>query len=118
LEEAMMDHSEALGLLEELKRGALTPLQAARVQAHLDACPDCRVVALRWPNAAPVPPLDVRVMAQLREENAPRRAWVPSFAAAAALLLVLTAFWRPERAWVRLDEGFELRLERPAQGGR
>ena len=114
----MMDHSEVLGHLEEMKRGALAPLLAARVQAHLDACPDCRVVAMRWPSKPQALRLDVRVLARLREERAPRRGWVPSFAAAAALLLVLTAFWRPEKTWVRLDQGFELSAARAEQGGR
>lgn len=114
----MMEHGEALGQLEELKRGALAPLRARQVQAHLEACPDCRWVALRWPAEPLELRLDGRVLAQLRREAAPRRIWAPSFAMAAALLLLLTAFWRPEKAWVRLDRGYDLGAGRFDQGGR
>ena len=113
-----MEHLEVLGLLEDLKRGRLEPAHAVQMNAHLEGCPDCQALALRWPAEPLALRLDLRVLAQLREEARPARwVWAPSVAAAFAVILVVSAFWRPEHAWVRLDKGFDLRVSQ-TKGGR
>lgn len=125
-----MDHIEAISQLDARRDGRLEPQAALALQAHLDHCPDCRLLASRWPAAGASPDLRGRVLAELR--SAPRLsprpargseadraqpwellpglwswpAWGAPLLGAAALLLLLTAFWRPERGWVEADAGF------------
>lgn len=108
-----MDHLEALTLLDARRDGRLGPASAQALQAHLDACADCSLLASRWPSAARVaaaPDLRWRVLAALRPAPAPPGwawpAWTVPLAGAAGLLLLLTAFWRPERSWAEADRGF------------
>ena len=93
--------------LELMNRGldeALTPEEAAALQAHLDACPDCRETRrqlheldalLQESELEPPAALHDGVMQAIRQEKKQRsrRAWVPAAAIAAAAALVLLAGW-------------------------
>lgn len=81
----MKDHAEIHKLLSAYCGGDLEPARMARVEEHLASCPICRAdladleTALRLirttPEVEPPPWLTSRIMARLREENAPRRRW-------------------------------------------
>jgi anti-sigma-K factor RskA len=96
--------------------GALEPDEAAEIEKHLDLCPPCRqladgdravtdALALAVPQHTPPPRLRAGLMAAVRGERPPRRAWAwqrlfPSplaaalgAAAAASLALLVTLGW-------------------------
>lgn len=105
-----MLHEDILSLADDYVSGRLNRKTQKRLQNHLDTCEDCRGVIQAWDLQAPVPALKTQVMAALREQARPGwRPWWATLASATALLLLVTAFWQPERAWVKADKGFAAR---------
>ena len=99
-----MNCENALELMNREPDEALTPEEAAALQAHLDACPDCRETRrqlheldalLQESELEPPAALHDGVMQAIRQEKKQRsrRAWVPAAAIAAAAALVLLAGW-------------------------
>lgn len=99
-----MNCENALELMNRELDEALTPEEAAALQAHLDACPDCRETRrqlheldalLQESELDPPAALHDGVMQAIRQEKKQRsrRAWVPAAAIAAAAALVLLAGW-------------------------
>lgn len=99
-----MNCENALELMNRELDEALTPGEAAALQAHLDACPDCRETRrqlheldalLQESELEPPAALHDGVMQAIRQEKKQRsrRAWVPAAAIAAAAALVLLAGW-------------------------
>ena len=99
-----MNCENALELMNRELDEALTPEEAAALQAHLDACPDCRETRrqlheldalLQESELEPPAALHDGVMQAIRQEKkqGSRRAWVPAAAIAAAAALVLLAGW-------------------------
>lgn len=97
-----MNCENALELMNRELNEALTPEEAAALQAHLDACPDCRETRrqlheldalLQESELEPPAALHDGVMQAIRQEKKQRsrRAWVPAAAIAAAAALVLLA---------------------------
>ena len=97
-----MNCENALELMNRELDEALTPEEAAALQAHLDACPDCRETRrqlheldalLQESELDPPAALHDGVMQAIRQEKKQRsrRAWVPAAAIAAAAALVLLA---------------------------
>lgn len=97
-----MNCENALELMNRELDEALTPEEAAALQAHLDACPDCRETRrqlheldalLQESELKPPAALHDGVMQAIRQEKKQRsrRAWVPAAAIAAAAALVLLA---------------------------
>lgn len=97
-----MNCENALELMNRELGEALTPEEAAALQAHLDACPDCRETRrqlheldalLQESELEPPAALHDGVMQAIRQEKKQRsrRAWVPAAAIAAAAALVLLA---------------------------
>lgn len=97
-----MNCENALELMNRELNEALTPEEAAALQAHLDACPDCRETwrqlheldaLLQESELEPPAALHDGVMQAIRQEKkqGSRRAWVPAAAIAAAAALVLLA---------------------------
>ena len=97
-----MNCENALELMNRELDEALTPEEAAALQAHLDACPDCREIRrqlhkldalLQESELEPPAALHDGVMQAIRQEKKQRsrRAWVPAAAIAAAAALVLLA---------------------------
>lgn len=97
-----MNCENALELMNRELDEALTPEEAAALQAHLDACPDCRETRrqlheldalLQESELEPPAALHDGVMQAIRQEKkqGSRRAWVPAAAIAAAAALVLLA---------------------------
>ena len=97
-----MNCENALELMNRELDEALTPEEAAALQAHLDACPDCRETRrqlheldalLQESELEPPAALHDGVMQTIRQEKKQRsrRAWVPAAAIAAAAALVLLA---------------------------
>lgn len=97
-----MNCENALELMNRELDEALTPEEAAALQAHLDACPDCRETRrqlheldalLQESELEPPAALHDGVMQAIRQEKKQRsrRAWVPAAAIAAAAALVLLA---------------------------
>ena len=97
-----MNCENALELMNRELDEALTPEESAALQAHLDACPDCRETwrqlheldaLLQESELEPPAALHDGVMRAIRQEKKqkPRRAWVPAAAIAAAAALVLLA---------------------------
>lgn len=101
-----MDHFEALSLADDLHAGSLPAPQAASLQAHVDACEGCRAILGQWQSAAG-PDLWPGLQARL---NPRAQAWGPAWLTPAlatlALLLCVSAFWHPERAWLRADRAW------------
>ena len=77
-----MNCENALELMNRELDEALTAEESAALQAHLDACPDCRET---WRQ---LHELDALLQ---ESELEPRRAWLPAAAIAAAAALVLLA---------------------------
>ena len=75
-----MNCENALELMNRELDEALTAEESAALQAHLDACPDCRET---W--------RQLHELDALLQERKPRRAWLPAAAAAMAAALVLLA---------------------------
>lgn len=97
-----MNCENALELMNRELDEALTAEEAAALQAHLDACPDCRETRrqlheldalLQESELEPPAALHDGVMQAIRQEKKQRsrRAWVPAAAIAAAAALVLLA---------------------------
>ena len=97
-----MNCENALELMNRELDEALTAEESAALQAHLDACPDCRETRRQLHELdallqedGPEPPAALHdgVMRAIRQEQKrkPRRAWVPAAAIAAAAALVLLA---------------------------
>ena len=97
-----MNCENALELMNRELDGALTEAESAALQAHLDACPDCRETRrqlheldalLQESELEPPAALHDGVMQAIRQEKKQRsrRAWVPAAAIAAAAALVLLA---------------------------
>ena len=97
-----MNCENALELMNRELDGALTEAESAALQAHLDACPDCRETwrqlheldaLLQESELEPPAALHDGVMREIRQEQKrkPRRAWLPAAAIAAAAALVLLA---------------------------
>lgn len=97
-----MNCENALELMNRELDEALTPEEAAALQAHLDACPDCRETRrqlheldalLQESELEPPAALHDGVVQAIRQEKKQRsrRAWVPAAAIAAAAALVLLA---------------------------
>lgn len=102
-----MDHFEALSHADAWAEGRLDAATGTALRAHMDACPTCRGILQQWPLQAPVPDL----WPGLRERILPAPAlwgpaWLTPALAAAALLLCVSAFWHPERAWLRADQAW------------
>ena len=130
----MNEHEHCLGRAQDYFAGRLGPGEAADWEAHRDACPACRALLDRWPHAAVVPDLRGPVLARLatargamRPSGAPARpgprirdfgAWALPAATLLALALLVTAFWRPERQWARLDSAYGDTCAVRLQGGR
>ena len=111
-------HEEILSKIGEFKRGDLPADESAAVKRHLVSCSSCRQVASRWKDV-PVPPgLAQGIMDRLGKSE-PRvvtpfwRLLVPVLETAAAVMIV-AAFWHPERTWVNSDKSFAY-TDRPAQ---
>ena len=99
-----MNCENALELMNRELNEALTAEESAALQAHLDACPDCRETRrqlheldalLQESELEPPAALHDGVMQAIRQEKKQRsrRAWVPAAAIAAAAALVLLAGW-------------------------
>ena len=97
-----MNCENALELMNRELNEALTAEESAALQAHLDACPDCRETRrqlheldalLQESELEPPAALHDGVMQAIRQEKKQRsrRAWVPAAAIAAAAALVLLA---------------------------
>ena len=97
-----MNCENALELMNRELDEALTAEESAALQAHLDACPDCRGTwrqlheldaLLQESELEPPAALHEGVMREIRQEQKrkPRRAWLPAAAIAAAAALVLLA---------------------------
>lgn len=97
-----MNCENALELMNRELDEALTAEESAALQAHLDACPDCRETwrqlheldaLLQESELEPPAALHDGVMQAIRQEKKQRsrRAWVPAAAIAAAAALVLLA---------------------------
>ena len=97
-----MNCENALELMNRELDEALTAEESAALQAHLDACPDCRETRrqlheldalLQESELEPPAALHDGVMQAIRQEQKkkPRRAWIPAAAIAAAAALVLLA---------------------------
>ena len=94
-----MNCENALELMNRELDEALTAEESAALQAHLDACPDCRETwrqlheldaLLQESELEPPAALHDGVMRAIRQEQRkPRRAWLPAAAIAAAAALVL-----------------------------
>ena len=81
-----MDCEKALELMSAELDGMCTEQERAALQAHLEACADCRETY------QPPQALHDNVMQQIRKEKKPaRRVWLPAAAIAAAAALVLLA---------------------------
>ena len=96
-----MNCERALELISAELDGELTQQERAELQAHLDACPDCRETyaqlheldaALQESELEPPAALYDGVMQTIRREKKRRRpAWLPAAAIAAAAALALLA---------------------------
>ena len=96
-----MDCEKALELMSAELDGMCTEQERAALQAHLEACADCRATsrqlraldeALQDAELEPPQALHDNVMQQIRKEKKPaRRVWLPAAAIAAAAALVLLA---------------------------
>ena len=96
-----MDCEKALELMSAELDGMCTEQERAALQAHLEACADCRETyrqlhaldeTLQDAELEPPQALHDNVMRQIRKEKKPaRRVWLPAAAIAAAAALVLLA---------------------------
>lgn len=97
-----MNCDRALELMSAALDGELTAEEQAQLQAHLEACPDCRAVYaqmqtmdsfLQEADAEPPAALHADIMHAVRQEKAAsrRRFWAPAGLIAAAAALVLLA---------------------------
>ena len=85
-----MDCEKALELMSAELDGMCTEQERAALQAHLEACADCRETYRQL--HALDEALHDNVMQQIRKEKKPaRRVWLPAAAIAAAAALVLLA---------------------------
>jgi len=106
-----MTHAETLAKAEDYRQGRLSGPQTKTYRDHLESCPACRELVKKWPEGLPQPGLTGRVMARLSrplDVPASKRGWVfvPLTAGLVAVLLVMAAFWHPERKWLEEDKYF------------
>ncbi len=104
-----MKHEEILGKAEAYRAGKLNRHESADMGEHLASCAACREIIARWPTTSPRSGFTLRVMAHLEEApSVPdmRPLWAPLAGVLLSMLLVLVAFWHPERDWVRADKSF------------
>ena len=102
-----MKHEEFIGFAGEFKQGQIQGAAGAEMQAHLDACADCARLLKAWPDSEPSPWFAPRVMAQVHQSvqsGAGQPGWLAPLAAGLAMLMLVAAFWHPERAWLRHDQ--------------
>ena len=112
----MNAHEQCLGQAQAYFSGALSPSEAQAFTAHRDACPACAQVLAAWPHAAALPDLRAGVLAALGLRKAAPAWWAP-LATGLALALLVSAFWHPERAWLRDDHGYSDTCALGAQKG-
>lgn len=122
----MNQHEDCLSRAQEYFDGRLEPGPSAIWEAHREACPDCRSILERWPKSVPVPDFRARVLELARPSiPSPEPAygarfglgWLLPLGSAFAMLLLLSAFWHPERQWVRDDLSYNSTCEIQVQGG-
>lgn len=106
-----MTHAEILAKAEAWRRDGLSRPEQSDFMGHLKACPACREMIENWPKAVPMEGLAFRVMARLSTRtDAPIRhrslRIAPLAAGLAAVLLIVAAFWHPERKWLEEDKFF------------
>ncbi|HVZ80994.1 MAG TPA: zf-HC2 domain-containing protein [bacterium] len=106
-----MTHSQILAQADAWRRGRLSPAEKKGMESHLKGCPACRELLAKWPEAKPREGFTGRVMARIPVRE-PEKGLVPGWGFAslatglAAVLLVLAAFWHPERKWLEEDKYF------------
>jgi hypothetical protein len=111
-------HEEILSQIGEFRRGELPADKSDAIERHLASCASCRKVAERWKDV-PVPMyFSRRVMNRLGATESPVKTpfWrlvVPLLETAAAVMVV-AAFWHPERSWVNSDKSFAY-TDQPSQ---
>jgi anti-sigma factor RsiW len=103
-------HEKILSQIGEFRRGALPASESAAIKRHLASCVSCREVAKRWKNVSVPPGFAQGVMDRLgaSESSVKTSFWrlvVPVLETAAAVMIV-AAFWHPERTWVDADRSF------------
>jgi len=120
----MNSHEQCLGQTQDYFAGRLDALERLTWEAHRDACPGCGRIIGRWPHEALVPDLKSAVLSALPRAHIPffnpekaGPAWVLPLASAAALALLLSAFWRPQRQWVQDDTNYGATCEMQCEGG-
>jgi anti-sigma factor RsiW len=122
----MNQHEDCLSRAQDYFDGRLDPGPSALWEAHRAACPDCRAVLERWPKNAAVPDFRGRVLTLTRPcapdlapapESRRSLGWLLPLGSALAMLLLISAFWHPERQWVRDDLSYNSTCELQVQGG-
>ena len=100
-----MLHEEILARASEYQERRLSAEETKAVEHHLSECRDCRVLFRRWVVEPPPVSLAVGVMERLPEARwgSPLFRRLSYWGTVAAALLVLTAFYRPERHWMESD---------------
>jgi len=106
-----MLHEEMIGKFSEYRDGSLGRGDRVRVRRHLQTCLHCRTLYQSWPEGGPPLGFADRVMDRLGKGSslqAPSRWWVPLTGTAVAAVLVIAAFWHPEKSWLKADHYFGL----------
>ncbi len=118
-----MMHAEILAKAEAYRRGELSPEEKNWFSDHLKACSACLELVDKWPlDHLPREGMTGRVMTRLSQERdalAQNRAlrFAPLAAGLAGVLLLLAAFWHPERRWLEEDKFFARFDHHGAAGG-
>jgi hypothetical protein len=105
-----MRHEELLGKAGEYLRAELSPPEMSEIARHLKTCAYCRSLVDGWAHAPAPPGFTEGIMTGLAEQ--PRRAFwawremAATLGTVAAAILILVAFWHPERDWVKADKSF------------
>jgi hypothetical protein len=103
-------HEEILSQIGDFCRNKLPADKSAAIERHLVSCASCRKVAERWKDVSVPMNFSQRVMDRLGATESPVKTpfWrlvVPLLETAAAVMIV-AAFWHPERSWVNSDRSF------------